>query len=143
LRTLLKGLAFIGCIGLTILSLPLFGGLLLGTAFWLGSQRTIYQRVESPDGKYEARVQFDDAGAISGWAKTVFVRRAWLPLDTPWLSCPAFWGEGTDHIRLSWPDNHTLVVVHGFKPDDASSNSTCGSVRIRNQFDPKLISDQP
>ena len=137
-------LALLGCVGLIVLALPILGGLLLGGLFWLGSERTIYQRVKAPGGWTEARVQFDDGGAMTGWNKIVFVRPSWLVLDNPWLSCRAFFGDGTDHIRLAWRDNSTLLIRHGFAPEKVmDTTKTCGSTRIVTAFDPQLTSDEP
>jgi len=87
-------------------------------------------------------VQFDDAGAITGWSKIVLVRPAWLRLDTPWLSCRAFLGNGTDQVRLSWQDNATLMVRHGFAPDEViDAPQRCGQTRILTVFDHHLISE--
>ena len=58
----------------------LVGGLTLGlTCVLVGvilftGERTIYQRASSPDGWREARVQFDDAGAVDGFSRLVFVK---------------------------------------------------------------------
>ena len=144
MKPLQRGLALIGCVGLVIVATPILGGLLLGGLFWLGSERTIYQRISSRDGRTEARVQFDDGGAMTGWSKIVLVRSRWLILDNPWLSCRAFLGDGTDHVKLTWRDDATLVIRHGFSPNKVmDSNGNCGSTKIVTIFDPKLTSDEP
>lgn len=123
-----RGFAGIGCLVLLVILAP---GMLLGTLFWLGAERTVFERARSPDGWREARVQFDDAGAITGFARVVFVRSRLVPLDTPWLSCRAFWGSGEAPVRLSWPDNRTLLVRHGFSADQVEDVAErCGSIRI-------------
>ncbi|MBD8639340.1 MULTISPECIES: hypothetical protein [Sphingomonas] len=104
----------------------LLGGLLI-----LGSERTIYQRVKSPDGWHEARVQFDDGGAVSGFARLVFVKYRWNVSDTPLLSCRAFWGNGEAKVHLVWKDANTLLILHRFDPKNVEAVAqNCGPIRI-------------
>jgi hypothetical protein len=106
-------------------------GLLLGLMLIAGSERTIYQRVKSPDGWSQARVQFDDAGAISSFERVVFVKHAWNPSDAPLLSCRAFWGHGQAKVELRWTDSSTLVVRHHVAPKNIADVSRhCGATRI-------------
>jgi hypothetical protein len=99
-----------------------------------GSERTIYERAKSPDGWNEARVQFDDGGAISGFERLVFVKHTWNPSDAPLLSCRAFWGHGQAAIDLQWVDSSTLLIRHHVAPRNiAAVAKHCGSVRIETQ----------
>lgn len=119
-------------------------GLFLGVALWSASERTIYSRQVSPDGRFEARVQFDDCGAACGWAKIVYVKRRWIPSDTPLASCLAFAGDGTGQVRLEWLNDHTLLVRHGFPANQVEDGAAlCGSTTIRTHFDRGLISREP
>jgi hypothetical protein len=96
-----------------------------------GSQRTIYARAVSPDGAREARVQFDDAGAATAYQRIVFVKRRWIPSDSPWLSCEAFAAQGEAAVQLRWRDDRTLLIQHGFAPAAVYGvASHCGPVRI-------------
>jgi hypothetical protein len=106
-------------------------GLFLGGLFVAGSTRTIYEREKSPDGWREARVQFDDGGAISRFSRLVFVKPSWNFSDEPLLSCRAFYGDGEAKVRLVWKDSHTLLVIHHFAPDRVKDVSrACGPIRI-------------
>lgn len=114
-------------LGLVVIS----PGLLLGAMLIAGSERTVYERVKSPDGRYEARVQFDDGGAISGFERVVLVKRVWNPSDAPLLSCRAFWGHGQARVDLHWLDPSTLLVRHHFAPENIADVVThCGSTKI-------------
>lgn len=120
-----------GCLILFVAFLLISPGLFLGAMLIAGSERTIYERVESPDGSHEARVQFDDGGALSGFERLVFVKSTWNPSDEPLLSCRAFWGHGQADINLRWLDDSTLLVEHHVAPDNVAHVATeCGSVRI-------------
>ena len=111
-----------------VVFVPLVG---LAILFSGGSERTIYQREKSPDGWHEARVQFDDAGAVSGFSRLVFVKHAWNGSDDPLLSCRAFWGEGQSDVNLSWIDSRTLLIRHHFAPQNVEAVAkNCGPVRI-------------
>jgi hypothetical protein len=104
---------------------------MLGILLSGGSERTIYQRTTSPDGWHEARVQFDDGGAISSFSRLVFVKHRWNGSDEPLLSCRAFWGEGERTVHLRWLDNDTLLIEHGFFSEEVEAvEDHCGSVRI-------------
>jgi hypothetical protein len=133
----------IGCLAAT--AMALIGGplLLIALMFWLTAERTVYSRAMSPDGSHEARVQFDDCGATCGWAKGVFLKSAWLPLDTPHLSCAAFWGDGTDRVKLEWSDDSTLIIHHGFTEGSFDAAETCGSVSVEVRHVPELVSSEP
>lgn len=120
-------------IGLLIALILLIVGFLVAmTMLFSGwSQRTIYQRAKSPDGWHEARVQFDDAGALSDFSRLVFVKHTWNGGDEPLMSCRAFWGNGEADVKLSWADNNTLVIRHHFAPQNVEAVAkNCGSVRI-------------
>jgi len=109
-------------------------GLLLGLFLLFGSQRTIFERATSPDGWHEARVQFDDAGAISSFDRMVFVKSRWNPSDQPLLSCRAFWAEGEAVVHLRWLNSHELLIQHGFPPRAIQAvNTNCGSIQITTQ----------
>lgn len=142
-ETLRKIGCAIGCIAITVIFVVLGPGLLFGLMLWSASERTVYSRKLSLDHSREARVQFDDCGAPCGWAKVVLIKRAWLPSDTPLLSCGAFLGEGTNNVRLEWEGNSRLIVHHGFDSGDLVVAKTCGPVSIIDQFDPALISNEP
>jgi len=73
----------------------LLSGLLIA-----GSERTIYERATTPDGWHDARVRFDDGGAISSFSRVVFVKHHWNGSDEPLLSCRAFWGHGEPAVYL-------------------------------------------
>jgi hypothetical protein len=106
-------------------------GLLLGSFLVAGSARSIYQRASSPDRWHEARVQFDDGGAVSRFSRLVFVKHSWNVSDEPLLSCRAFWGDGEAEVTLQWLDNNTLLVRHHFAPQNVEATArNCGSVRI-------------
>jgi hypothetical protein len=124
-------LAGVGCILLLLVLIVLGPGLLFGAMLIAGSERTIFERVASPDGWNEARVQFDDGGAISGFERIVFVKHTWNPSDAPLLSCRAFWGHGQAKINLSWADSSTLLVRHHVAPENIADVATdCGSIKI-------------
>ncbi len=63
-----------GCLILTAGFVLISPGLFLGAMLIAGSERTIYERAESPNGSHEARVHFDDGGALSGFERQVFVK---------------------------------------------------------------------
>ena len=126
--TLAKG---IGCVLLSVVIVILLPLLLMGGALIAGSERSVFQRAKSPDGWHEARVQFDDGGALSGFERLVLVKSAWNPSDSPMLSCRAFWGHGEAKIDLNWADSSTLVVAHHVSPKNVADYATnCGSVKI-------------
>ena len=121
----------VGCVLLSVVIVILLPVLLLGGALIAGSERSVFQRVKSPDGWQEARVQFDDGGAVSGFERLVLVKNAWNPSDSPMLSCRAFWGHGEAQIDLKWQDSSTLVVAHHVAPKNVADYATnCGSVKI-------------
>ena len=113
--------------GLLSLS-PVF---LFGLAFVLGSERTVYERSPSPSGWREARVQFDDAGALSEFERVVFIKDRWNPSDAPLLSCRAFEADGEGAVHLKWLDDRTLLIRHAFPAGDVRAvASRCGPIRI-------------
>jgi hypothetical protein len=121
----------IGCIALAVLLVVASPVLMLPIMLIAGSERTIYERANSTDNWHEARVQFDDGGAISGFERLVFVKHAWNFSDAPLLSCRAFWGHGEAKIHLRWIDSSTLVIEHHVAPKNvAAVSSQCGSVKI-------------
>jgi hypothetical protein len=121
----------IGALGCSVLAITLLPGLALGLALAAGSHRTVYERANSPDDWHQARVQFDDAGAVSSYARLVFVKHTWNLSDEPLLSCRAFWANGEAKVRLSWIDSSTLLIEHHFAPNDVKAvASHCGPVRI-------------
>lgn len=118
--------------------------LLFGFMIWMTLERTVYSRTTSPDGLQEARVQFDDCGATCGWAKGVYIKSKWLPFDSPHLGCAAFWGDGTNRVRLEWSGNSQLIVHHGFEQRNSyDAAKTCGPISIITRFDPSLVSEAP
>jgi hypothetical protein len=143
-RVLSKIVAGFGCLGVVLLAIIGGPALLFGLLLWSASERTIYSRQVSPDERHEARVQFDDCGAPCGWAKVVFIKSRWMPFDSPLASCRAFLGDGTDDVRLEWQDEHTLLVRHGFLPEQVVDVTTaCGAIVIRTRFDASLVSREP
>jgi hypothetical protein len=115
-------------VGFVVLVCP---PLLLAIALIAGSQRTIFERAVSPDGFREARVQFDDAGAISSFDRMVFVKSRWNPSDEPLLSCRAFWADGEEVVHVHWLDSRTLEIRHAFPAEAVqAAASHCGPVRI-------------
>lgn len=120
-----------GCL-LIGLGIVLVGpGLIFGLMLVATSERSIFDRARSPDGWNEARVQFDDAGAVSGYERLVFVKNAWNPSDEPLLSCRAFWGHGEAEIDLQWRDSSTLLISHHVAPKNiVFVAERCGSIRI-------------
>ena len=127
-----RGLALAAAVAVVALgAIIVVPGLLLGIALSLGSQRTVFARVTSPDGWNEARVQFDDAGAVSSFDRIVFVKNRWNPSDEPLLSCRAFWADGEDSVHLRWLDQHTLLIRHAFPSQAIEAVAPkCGAVRI-------------
>ncbi|AWW74674.1 hypothetical protein CD351_09590 [Erythrobacter sp. KY5] len=106
-------------------------GLFLGALLIANAETTVYERTKSPDGGREARVQFTDAGAISRFERFVFVKSNWVPSDSAWFSCRAFWAHGEPEIDLEWRDNSTLLIKHHAEPRNiADVAPTCGSVKI-------------
>jgi hypothetical protein len=106
-------------------------GLFLAVALIIGSKRTVFERQVSPDGWREARVQFDDAGAISSFDRIVLVKWRMNPSDEPLLSGRAFLGNGEAPVHLRWLDNQALEIDHAFAPDAVEAEAAhCGSVRI-------------
>ncbi|MEO5865908.1 MAG: hypothetical protein ABIQ19_02225 [Sphingomonas sp.] len=96
-----------------------------------GSSRTIYERSISPDGWHDARVQFDDAGALSSFSRLVFVKHHWNTSDEPLLSCRAFWADGEQPVHLRWLDSDTLLITRGFAASDVrTATDRCGPIRI-------------
>lgn len=121
----------IGCLGLLAGIVLLGPGLLLGGLLIAGSERTIYERATSPDGWHDARVQFDDGGAISSFSRVVFVKHHWNRSDEPLLSCRAFWGHGEQAVHLLWIDSTTLLIRHAFPTTDVEATADhCGPIRI-------------
>ena len=119
------------CLVIAVFLIFVGPGGILGLALFAGSQRTIFERSTSPDGSYEARVQFDDCGAPCGFARVVYVRSAWFDLDSPRWSCRAFVGDGIAPVSLSWSDDRTLVIAHGFALSDVGDVvAACDGVRI-------------
>jgi hypothetical protein len=124
-------LIWAGCGLLLVGALGLGPALLLGS-FWFGSERTVYERSTSPDGWREARVQFDDAGAVSSFSRLVFIKGRWNPSDEPLLSCRAFWAEGEELVHLKWLDDRTLLIEHAFPAAAVQAEATrCGPITIR------------
>lgn len=143
-RVLGKFAAGLGCLAIILIMIVGGPALLFGLMLWSASERTVYSRQASPDGRLEARVQFDDCGAPCGWEKVVFIKRRWMPSDTPLASCRAFLGDGADGIRLEWQEDRTLLVRHGFRPGQVvDSASACGDTVIRTRFDASLASLEP
>jgi hypothetical protein len=119
--------AGLGCAVLFVAASPLFFGLALAA----NSERTVYERVNSPGGWKQARVQFDDCGAACSFHRVVFVRSRLLPLDSPLLSCRAFLANGEAAVKLSWLNDSTLMIQHHFNPKNVEDVAThCGSVAI-------------
>jgi hypothetical protein len=134
----------LGCLAIAAAVAVVGPAFLFAMLLWMGAERTVYSRLPSPDGWHEARVQFDDCGAPCGWAKIVYVRGRWLPLDSPFFSCRAFVGDGTDRVRLEWKANERLVIHHGFNQRGSfESAKACGSIVVMTRFDPSLISPEP
>jgi hypothetical protein len=130
-KRIVKMVAGLGCFGLLLCLVPIVPGLMLGGMLIMGSERTIYQRAVSPDGWHEARVQFDDAGAISSFSRLVFIKHRWNGSDEPLLSCRAFWGAGEEAVHLHWIDSSTLLIQHGFQSQDVEAVADhCGPIRI-------------
>ena len=128
---------FVVVLGLSLVTVSLVTvgpGLLLGLFLTLGSQRTVFERAASPDGWHEARVQFDDGGAISPFDRVVFVKSSWNPSDAPLLSCRAFWADGEAVVHLRWLNSHELLIQHGFPPHAIEAvTANCGSIQITTQ----------
>ena len=121
----------VGYFALAAASVILVPGLLLGIILIAGSERTVYERTISPDGWHEARVQFDDAGAVSGFARLVFVKHSRNVSDGPLLSCRAFWGDGEAEVHLKRLNGSTLLIEHHFPPNNVEAIArNCGPVRI-------------
>jgi hypothetical protein len=140
----LKAFWGLGCLAGTAALVIGGPGLIFGLLLWMASERTLYTRASSPDRSHEARVQFDDCGAPCGWAKAVFIKSRWMPSDSPLFSCAAFWGDGTNRIRLDWCSNSQLIVHHGFQQRGSyDAPKACGSISIVTRFDPSLVSDEP
>jgi hypothetical protein len=122
------GVGCLAAIGVVILLGP---GILLGIALSAGAERTIYERAVAPDGWHDARVQFDDAGAVSSFSRLVFVKHHWNHNDDPLLSCRAFWAEGDAPVHLRWLDSRTLLIQHGFSAGEVQAVADhCGPIRI-------------
>ena len=132
----------VGCFALAAGSVLLMLGLLLGVLLIAGSERTVYERAKSPDGWHEARVQFDDAGAVSRFARLVFIKHSWNLSDEPLLSCRAFWGDGEAEVHLKWLDDSTLLIEHHFAPNSIESVArNCGPVKIITRAVPPFEKD--
>lgn len=128
IRTICVG---VGCLGLLVFLVFVGPGLLLGGMLIAGSERMIYERATSPDGWHDARVQFDDGGAVSSFSRLVFVKHHWNRSDAPLASCRAFWGEGEATVHLRWLDNGTLLIQHAFPANDVEAVADhCGPIRI-------------
>lgn len=124
----------LGCLVLVTGLIFIGPGLILGIGLIAGSQRTIYQRSTSPDGWHEARVQFDDGGAISGFDRIVLIKHSWNFSDEPLLSCRAFLANGQADVKLVWRDSHTLLIQHHFAPKNIVAGAGhCGSTDITAQ----------
>ena len=120
-----------GCLGLLACLVVLVPGLVLGGLLIAGSERTIFERTTSPDGWHDARVQFDDGGALSSFSRLVFVKHHWNRSDEPLLSCRAFWGDGEAAVHLRWLNSSTLLIRHSFPASDVQAMADhCGSIRI-------------
>lgn len=139
-----KVAAGLGCMAIILIMVVGGPALLFGLMLWSASERTVFSRHVSPDGRLEARVQFDDCGALCGWEKAVFIKNRWMPSDTPLASCLAFLGDGTGQVRLEWERDRTLLIRHGFLPEHVvDSTSACGDTAIRTHFDASLSSLEP
>jgi hypothetical protein len=120
-----------GCLALLACTVMLAPVLLLGGLLIAGSERTIYERIVSPDGRHDARVQFDNGGAVSSFSRLVFVKHRWNRSDEPLLSCRAFWGDGEAAVHLRWLDSSTLLIRHSFPADAVEASADhCGPIRI-------------
>lgn len=134
----------LGCLAIAAAVAIVGPALLFVLLMWMATERTVYSRASSPDGRREACVQFDDCGAPCGWAKIVYVKGRWLPLDSPVFGCRAFVGDGTNRVRLEWKANEQLVVHHGFKQRGSfEAAKACGSIVVTTRFDPSLTSAEP
>jgi hypothetical protein len=127
-------------IGVLVLLAYLFltgpGFLLVGLLI-AGSERTISERATSPDGRYDARIQSDAAGAVSSPSRLVFVKYRWNPSDEPLLSCRAFSGRGDAPVHLQWLDSGTLLIRHSFPATDVQiAADHCGPIRV-------IVEDSP
>ncbi len=124
-------IAAAGATALLIALPPILESIASGSLFSAGSVRTIYERASSPDGAYEARVQFDDGGAVSRFSRLVFIKPHTLSSDEPSLSCRAFWGDGQAAVHLRWLGDRILVIHHAF-PTNAitAQTASCEGVRI-------------
>jgi hypothetical protein len=118
-------------IGVLIVVFVIGPALLFGLLLTAGTQRTVFERSLSPDGWTEARVQFDDAGAVSTFSRLVFVKSRWNPSDQPLLSCRAFFAQGEEAVHLRWSNRQTLLIQHGFSPQAVQAVApNCGKIRI-------------
>ncbi len=123
-------LLLVGGAAILIVALPVMAALALGLALSAGATRTVYERAVSPDGRLEARVQFDDCGAACSFDRIVLVKERWLN-DEPLLSCRAFLADGEAPVRLRWIGPRRLLISHGFNLADITAKADhCGSVRI-------------
>jgi hypothetical protein len=132
-RGLVSQILWVGAAGFVVMMIALIlgPGSLLGFFLIFGSQRTIFERALSPDALHEARVQFDDAGALSTFDRMVFLKSRWNPSDAPLLSCRAFWAEGVGIVHLRWLNRHELLIQHDFPPRAVKAVSAgCGSIQI-------------
>lgn len=121
----------IGCFAVLAAIVFLSPWLLFGILLVSGSQRTVYERTLSPDGWHDARVQFDDAGALSSFSRLVFVKHHWNVSDEPLLSCRAFWADGENSVHVRWIDDRTLMIRHQFPREAVQAVADhCGPVRI-------------
>ena len=126
-----KFLTRLGCFASLVAVALVSPGLIFGMMLIAGSERTIYERASSPDGWHEARVQFDDAGAVSSFSRLVFLKHRWNPSDAPLLSCRALYANGEPPIRLRWQDNTTLIILYQFAPQGVLAHDQwCGPIRI-------------
>ena len=116
--------------GIVILALVVYPVMLLGGAFD-SCATTVYQRVLSPDGKVEARVQMTDCGATTGFSRVIWVKQAGSK-DDDGQECRALALEGEPRVQLNW-DGKFLNIRHDAIPSDVTSTSAiCLGHRMQN-----------
>ena len=111
-----------------VVLLPLIAIAAIVLGLWVGSSTTVFERSPSPNGRYEARVEFSDCGAACSFSRDVIVRRVGVPFS----DCAALTVDGEWPLSLQWADNTHLMIGDPAPPTERRSKSeSCGTVDIK------------
>ena len=104
----LKVLESIGAAVILFIGAALLAPQVIGITFnSIGCEKTEYQRIPSPDGRFVATEIYDDCGALGSLNREVFITKHSGLLR---YSVMLLYLEKKTDIKLSWEDAKTLVV---------------------------------